>query len=221
MTASKQTSRRSSLAFERILDAAVEQIAAEGMQGVRLAQIAKAAGVSVSLIHYHFETREVLLEEALMHAYTRADREREMWERAQSTLTRAQRLANMVDLMLPGTDEHHVQEWRLWFELWMQALRTPSLQRAAGSLYERWQQWWIDAIEGGIEAREFRRCNIRSVAARVLALIDGFGVRAQIDPAASTEWARDELLDYLAGVLGPKSGLAELRDPYRLADAPS
>lgn len=211
MTTSK-SSRRSSLAFERILDVACEQIAAEGMQGVRLAQIAKSAGVSVSLIHYHFDTRETLLEEALMHAFTRADRERDMWERAQASLTRGQRLANMVDRMLPGTDEHHIQEWRLWFELWMQALRTPELQGAAGSLYSGWQQWWIEAIEAGIAAREFKRCDPRAVADRVLALIDGFGVRVQIDPRASTAWARDEVLDYLAGVLGPKSGLDELRE---------
>jgi AcrR family transcriptional regulator len=207
---SKSASRRSSLAFERILDVAVEQIAAEGMQGVRLAQIAKEAGVSVSLIHYHFATREALLEEALIHAYTRADRERDMWERAQASLTRAQRLTNMVELMLPGADEHHVQEWRLWFELWMQAVRTPELQRVAGSLYARWQAWWIEAIEAGIAARQFKRCDPRSVADRVLALIDGFGVRVQIDPNASTQWARGEVLDYLAGVLGPKSGLANM-----------
>jgi AcrR family transcriptional regulator len=169
------------------------------------------------LIHYHFETREVLLEEALMHAFSRADRERDGWERAQASLTRGQRLASMVDRMLPGTDEHHVQEWRLWLELWMQALRTPSLQSAAGSLYSRWQQWWIEAIEAGIAAREFQRCDARSVADKVLALIDGLGVRVQIDPDASTAWARDELLQYLAGVLGPKSGLAELRGPVPVA----
>ena len=50
---------------ERILDAAVHRIAADGIDAVRIARIAMDAGVSTALVHYHFETREALLAEAL------------------------------------------------------------------------------------------------------------------------------------------------------------
>ena len=50
---------------ERILDAAVNRIAADGIDAVRIARIAMDAGVSTALVHYHFETREALLAEAL------------------------------------------------------------------------------------------------------------------------------------------------------------
>ena len=54
---------------ERILAAAVERIASDGIDEVRIARIAMDAGVSTSLVHYHFETREALLEQALEYSY--------------------------------------------------------------------------------------------------------------------------------------------------------
>jgi len=54
---------------ERILDAAIERIAGDGIDGVRIARIAMDAGVSTALVHYHFRTREVLLAETLDYAF--------------------------------------------------------------------------------------------------------------------------------------------------------
>ena len=56
-------------ARERILQAACDLIAERGIGGARIAQIAKAAGVSTALVHYHFRTREVLLAETLDYAF--------------------------------------------------------------------------------------------------------------------------------------------------------
>src|SRR5919205_4063914 len=56
-------------ARERILDAAVRRIAREGIDEVRIARITMDAGVSASLVHYHFDSREALLVEALEHSY--------------------------------------------------------------------------------------------------------------------------------------------------------
>jgi len=55
-----------------MLDAAVKRIAREGIDEVRIARIATDAGVSASLVHYHFESRDALLAEALEHSYERA-----------------------------------------------------------------------------------------------------------------------------------------------------
>ena len=45
----------------RILDAAVKLVAREGINDVRIARIAQEAGVSPSLLHYHFATRDLSL----------------------------------------------------------------------------------------------------------------------------------------------------------------
>ena len=65
--ASRAAARASARA--RILDAAVQLIAREGIDDVRIARIAMQAGVSASLLHYHFASRDTLLAEALEHSY--------------------------------------------------------------------------------------------------------------------------------------------------------
>ena len=67
MEASRAAARASARA--RILDAAVKLIAREGINDVRIARIAMEAGVSPSLLHYHFASRDALLAEALEHSY--------------------------------------------------------------------------------------------------------------------------------------------------------
>lgn len=52
-------------ARERILDACESTIAAAGLRGFRMTDVAKAAGVSIGLLSYHFGDRDGLLQAAL------------------------------------------------------------------------------------------------------------------------------------------------------------
>jgi AcrR family transcriptional regulator len=179
---------------ERILDAAVERIASDGIDAVRIARIAMDAGVSTALVHYHFATREALLAEALEHSF----------ERAGDTRTAEggePRLIEMIEqcLPLPGDQE---QDWVLWVELWLRAVRHPELRPTAAKLYDRMHAWFVDALE------EFD-CDADRVADRVLALLDGFGVRALLgDPAMPVERVREEVRDALSRELGVASLIA-------------
>src|SRR5690242_19355313 len=89
-------------ARDRILAAAVRRIASEGIDDARIARIAMDAGVSTSLVHYHFETREALLAEALEYSYTRAGDVR-ISNGESPVASHAQRLDSMIDQCLPTT----------------------------------------------------------------------------------------------------------------------
>jgi AcrR family transcriptional regulator len=165
-------------ARERILAAAVSRIAVEGIDGVRIARIAMEAGVSSSLVHYHFASREALLAEALDYSYTRAgDARTAMGELPDSS--HAERLRSMIDHCLPSTPALH-EDWVLWVELWLRAVRHPELRPIAEELYARLHAWFQSEIEAGVSAGEFARCDPQEVADRTLALIDGFGIRTLI-----------------------------------------
>ena len=56
-------------ARERILEAACDVIAEHGIDDVRIARIAIVAGVSPALVHYHFATRDGAAAEALEHSF--------------------------------------------------------------------------------------------------------------------------------------------------------
>src|SRR3954452_14336932 len=87
----------------RILDAAVRRIAGEGIDDVRIARIAMDAGVSTALVHYHFDTRETLLGEALEYSFEHAGDVRigEEEELVEDVGTHAARIAIMVEQCLP------------------------------------------------------------------------------------------------------------------------
>jgi AcrR family transcriptional regulator len=184
---------------ERILDAAIGRIARDGIDGVRIARIAMDAGVSTALVHYHFETREALLAEALEHSFERAGDVRTA-DTGESPAV--QRLRDMVEqcLPLPGAQE---QDWVLWVELWLRAIRHPELRPVAEELYARLRSWFAEEIEAGVRDREFERCDPLDVADRTLALLDGFGVRTLIgDSVIPLERARRAVAASLAGDLG-------------------
>jgi AcrR family transcriptional regulator len=179
---------------ERILDAAIERIASDGIDAVRIARIAMDAGVSTALVHYHFATREALLAEALEHSFELAGDTRTV---DTGEAPAVQRLRDMVEqcLPLPGMQE---RDWVLWVELWLRAVRHPELRPTAAHLYARMHAWFVSAIEeGGFD------CDAATTADRVLALIDGFGVRALLgDPEMPIERARAEVWAVLARDLG-------------------
>ena len=109
-------------ARERILAAAVRRIAREGIDDARIARIAMDAGVSSSLVHYHFETRDALLAEALEHSYETAGDERiAAGDEAQTPAVRLQR---MIDQCLPNPGKLR-DDWILWVEhrVWQRSPR--------------------------------------------------------------------------------------------------
>ncbi|MEA2366118.1 MAG: hypothetical protein QOE69_3511 [Thermoleophilaceae bacterium] len=164
-------------ARERILAAAVERIARDGIDEVRIARIAMDAGVSSSLVHYHFETREALLEQALEYSYELAGDVRLGPDGDARELDSVRRLAAMIDQFLPypGLLE---RDWILWVELWLRAVRHPEMRPTAARLYERMRDWFADALRDGIERGEFTaRLEPEQLADRILALADGYGVR--------------------------------------------
>ena len=191
---------------ERILAAAVGQIAREGIDGVRIARIAMEAGVSTANVHYHFETREALLAEALEYSYAQAGDVRVESDLPVSA-THAERLQSMIDQCLPTTPALE-EDWVLWVELWLRAVRHPELRPVAEELYARMRAWFADEITAGIRDGEFERCDPEEVADRTLALLDGFGVRTLIgDSTIPLERARR------VGVRGAGGGAGARRAP--------
>jgi AcrR family transcriptional regulator len=185
---------------ERLLDAAVRLIAREGIDNVRIARIAAEAGVSAGLVHYHFASRDALLEEAIEHSYERAgDMRLATLDDGADT---AQRLRAMIDQCLPS-DRPLREDWVLWVELWLRGARDPALRPVAARLYARLHEWFAEAISAGIEIGELRACDVDRMSDRLLALIDGYGIRVLTeDPQMPLERARSEVWDAVAGELG-------------------
>jgi AcrR family transcriptional regulator len=191
----------SSETADRILEAACELIAEDGIDEVRIARVAQRAGASTSLVHHYFSTREELLEQALIHSFEQAGVERFAGEPAATSAVEAMAAAIRDSLPYPGVQE---REWVLWVELWLRAVREPDLRPVAARLYDRYRRWMADVIAVGVESGEFAAdVDVERTAGIAVALLDGTGVRALLgDPAMDVEAARALVAGILAEPLG-------------------
>jgi BetI-type transcriptional repressor, C-terminal len=91
----------------------------------------------------------------------------------------------------------------LWVELWLRAVRNSELRPVAEELYARLHAWFRDEIAAGVDDGEFARCDPDEVTDRLLAMLDGYGIRTLIgDGAIPLERARRAVSSGLARDLG-------------------
>ncbi|MGK2932851.1 MAG: TetR/AcrR family transcriptional regulator [Solirubrobacterales bacterium] len=188
-------------ARDRILEAACEVIAAEGIDDVRIARVAMRAGASTALVHHYFSTREELLEEALMHSYELAAEDR-FGQPVDTNASAVERLKVMIDecLPLPGMQRN---EWTLWIELWLRATRDDALKPMAARLYENYREWMLEVVRFGVKSGEFETGDAEASADVAMGLLDGLGVRALIsDPVMNVERVRELAATRIARELG-------------------
>jgi AcrR family transcriptional regulator len=186
---------------ERILEAACDLIAADGIDDVRIARVAMRAGASTALVHHYFSTREELLEQALLHSFELAGDER--FGSAEEGATATARLAAAIEECLPRPGRLE-RDWVLWVELWLRAARDPELRPLAAGLFDRYREWLAGLIEAGIESGEFERpADLPDLVDRAIAILDGTGLRALLrDPAMELGRARRLAAELLGAELG-------------------
>jgi AcrR family transcriptional regulator len=197
-------------ARDRILHAACELIAERGIGGARIAQVAKAAGVSTALVHYHFRTREALVHETLDYAFDLASAVhlRPAGENGDNGRagSAAQRLADVIEQSLPTTESSR-RGWKLWAELWLSAARDPSLRPIAAQMYARYRAWIAAAVAEGMATGEFAAVDPDETADLAMALIDGLGPRVLLgDPQMPIDKARERIGESLARELRIAAG---------------
>ncbi len=193
-------------ARERILEAACDLIAAEGIDDVRIARVAMRAGASTALVHHYFSTREELLEQALLHSFEQVGDER-FAATGGDAPTATAALAEAIEECLPRPGRLE-RDWVLWVELWLRAAREPDLRPLAASLYARYHEWLEEVLKRGIESGEFQKPDhLAALTDRTMGLLDGLGLRALLrDPTMDIEAARAQVADLLADALGIDAG---------------
>ncbi len=200
-------------ARSRILAAAAECIVRDGLAKVRMAGIAKAAGVSAGLLHYHFDTKEQLFADVLTYSHEVSG------VLNQQALRNAghrppERLSSFLDRSLPS-DKRLADEWLLWQELALLCIRQPELAKVGAALYEDFYSTVAGIITEGIEAGVFAPAiDSRKVAETAVALCDGLGARVVAhDPHLTLDEARATIaatVGMLVGHDGPLPHAADL-----------
>ena len=104
-----------------------------GLHELRVSDVADELAVSSGLIHYHFATKDELIETMLGR-----------WPTGRSPACDArcsgrrpeERLARVIDMYLPSLRRD--PSWLLWIDVWGEALRAANLRRISEELDNAW-----------------------------------------------------------------------------------
>jgi AcrR family transcriptional regulator len=190
---------------DRILQAALDLIIEAGIDQVRLAEIARRAGMSSGQVMYYFASKEHILLETLA------------WQEHQDTVRRQAALAKVtgawrqlerfIELYLPAS--HPDPSWILWLEAWARAPHNKDVSRFLEELLNLWRDDLTAIIARGVEEGAFDPpAAMGDFTLRFIALLDGLALqrlqqmrhasrkyltelamhaaRAELDPGAKT-----------------------------------
>jgi AcrR family transcriptional regulator len=205
--ASTEDGRRSR---DRILQAALDLIIEAGIDQVRLAEIARRAGMSSGQVMYYFTSKEHILLETLA------------WREHQDTLRRQAALAKVtgawgqlkrfIELYLPGTAPD--PSWILWMEAWARAPHDKEVSRFLEELLNPWGDDLAALVTRGVTEGAFAPPAVDgNFTRRFIALLDGLALQRLQRMEGTSRKQLTELALYAAHIeLGPGA-----QDP----DAPS
>ncbi|MDI3389098.1 TetR/AcrR family transcriptional regulator [Streptomyces sp. B-S-A8] len=192
-----QTARRQAL-----VSAAGQAITERGLEGLRIKDIADAAGVSQgSVLYYYPELDDLVLEvhrgavESFLASRQRAYDEAPAGEPAA-------RLRALVDSGLPGSAED--SEHGLLYQLHRRAGRSPGHAELMTSLFAREVGLYATALEVGAATGAFTlAASAQDLAHGLVALEDGYGLHiVSHNAAVRPERARELVLAHARAVTG-------------------
>jgi AcrR family transcriptional regulator len=173
---------------QEILEAAAQVITDRGLAETRIQDIAERCGVSPGLILYYFESKDRLLVEALTYAndqsFLRTSRELRRMPAAKDRMDR------LIALSVPGLLPEYslLDEWALWLEIWVRALRDPEMAKEREMLDRRWVQSIAEVIRYGRQTGEFPNDGVDAddLAMQLGAMVDGLAIQVLLNDTVMT-----------------------------------
>ncbi len=190
----EQTERRKDL-----VQAAMDAVAARGLSGLRLKDIAQEAGLSIGSVSYYYPEIEDLLVEAHREAL-----ERFYWNRVEHVDQRANATDQIEVAIQEGIpDEPVTSDLRMLYELHTYAGRNPAHASMMTTLWDREVSLYERIINHGVQQKAFTpNATIRDIAETAVALEDSFNLHlVSSNAAVSAHMARQRLSTYLSGAL--------------------
>jgi AcrR family transcriptional regulator len=180
-----------------IVDAARRHIVEHGLAATSAREVAKAAGLSIGTLTYHFATMDELLTEVVVSTM------RQFEETVDAQLAKQDSpLAALVLLLDAHFGRASVDVGVLWLEFWTRSVREPSLRGTDQTFRWGLHSKVIDLLEAGARAGEFQRPeDPAAVATELVALIDGLMIAVRGGAMRGRE-ARSILKRRLSGFIG-------------------
>ncbi len=182
MKARRTGYKKSEESRRQVLDAAISVLAKKGIANSSVQDIADAAGLSKGAVHYHFESKEELLERVLARCCEVVEaRIRAVFEQDGLAIERIQRaLTEMWIIRRDG-----VKEMRVLTELHTLSRQNERIRKACGEALQRACRQMIDVGLDHLVAMGLKpRIPVDVIPRLVIATLDGLALQQVIDPVS-------------------------------------
>lgn len=193
----------------QILSAAIEAIYDRGFHDVRISDVAERAGTSSATVLYYFASKDELLEQALVAGEDRFYDK--LWQEIAAIESGRERILRLFELCA-STGSEATDDWVLWVELWVRALRHPEARRTRQELDRRWREAIADVVRYGQERGEFDQVDPDELGLLFGSLMDGLAVQvvlgdADVPPARMVALLKRMAADQLGFALGEPTAI--------------
>ena len=161
----------------QILAETVALIGERGLWDVRLADVAKRAGISATSVVYYFGSKDQLFAQAI------AEADDAFYEPLLSELEALDSAAERIACLFVRSS---TSDWPLWMDLWVYSRHHPETATSQRRFHERWRRTIADVVAHGCARGEWSVADPDAVALRLSALTDGLAVHMVLGDAEHT-----------------------------------
>ncbi|MFZ0534949.1 MAG: TetR/AcrR family transcriptional regulator [Anaerolineales bacterium] len=176
--------QRSEETHNHILEAATHLFSKTGYDATGVAEICQAAGVSKGAFYHHFPTKQAVFME-LLNTYLKGI-ETGFTLMRQETGNVPQAIIQMAEMVgsLFQTADIHLP---IFLEFWTQANHDPHIWKAAIAPYRRYQSYFAEMIQEGIDEGSLMPLDAQLAARVLVSLALGMLMQSLFDPQV-TNW---------------------------------
>ena len=189
-TVDRVTRRSAELRLDALLRVAADVIVERGFARTRTADVAAAAGVSPSLVYYHFPSKDAMLTQAF--AYVAEQDLARMQAVLESRASPPEKLGRLLRHLAPAGRS---KSWAIWIDGWSEAMRVPELEKVSRRMDLRWKEALTAVIAAGAGDGSFVCDDPAGAAWRINAMVDGLAVQLTVHDKVlsrrqAMEWIR-------------------------------
>jgi AcrR family transcriptional regulator len=176
----RRTYKKSEASRQQVLDAAIRALAEHGYARTSVSDIAEAAGMSKGAVHYHFESKDDLIAQVLVHcAEVMRERVRAAWDAPDQPHEKIRRaLREMRAARTQGS-----AELRVLADLMAQGIYDPKLRKALSAMFEANREEVRSHLEQSFrELSLVPRVPVHVMPRLVIGILDGLALHDFFDP---------------------------------------
>ena len=183
--AERRTRRKVEVRREEILLTAIAQVEEVGLAAVRVSDVATALGISTGLVFYHFGTKDQLVAEAFTYAV-----ERDLAAMDRAAARRGPVIDRVRAVLRSYGPTGSAAGWRLWIDGWALAQHEPVIASHFRRLDDRSRSILRALVDEGLAEGTFACASPEASVRRLLALLDGLSVAAEVHRSLSRKQLR-------------------------------